>query len=127
MDKEYNIGKIGENIACEYLSKNRYKIIERNFLKPWGEIDIIAKRNDGLLIFFEVKTMVKSGNLKPEDNLTRAKLKKLQKTAAGYASSHYELIDKNIGWRIDLLAIDIDPEYEAGSKMFEIRHFENFN
>ena len=38
------IGDIGENEATRYLKKNKYKILERNFRKKYGEIDIIAKK-----------------------------------------------------------------------------------
>ena len=51
------IGDYGEDLACEYLIKNNYKIIERNFRCKQGEIDIIAKdikKNE--LVFIEVKT-----------------------------------------------------------------------
>ena len=48
-------GDLGERIGEEYLVKNGYQVIEKNYLKPWGEIDIIAKKN-GALVFFEVKT-----------------------------------------------------------------------
>lgn len=43
------VGKIGENIACEYLKNKGYKIIERNFRRKWGEIDIVCfkKCNNG--------------------------------------------------------------------------------
>ena len=51
------IGILGENIACNYLLKNNYIILERNFYCRQGEIDIIAKdlsTND--LVFVEVKS-----------------------------------------------------------------------
>ena len=51
------IGDYGEDLACEYLLKNNYKIIERNFRCKQGEIHIIAKdikKNE--LVFIEVKT-----------------------------------------------------------------------
>ena len=53
--KAKEIGIIGENIATEFLLKKGFQIIERNFLKPFGEIDIIAKDNN-YLVFIEVKT-----------------------------------------------------------------------
>lgn len=56
MDKK-QIGKIGEDIACKYLEKNNYKIIERNFNTKLGEIDIIVKdKETEEIVFIEVKT-----------------------------------------------------------------------
>ena len=48
-------GDLGEKIAEDYLLKKQYKIIGRNYWKPWGEIDLVA-RKDNKLIFVEVKT-----------------------------------------------------------------------
>lgn len=53
----HEVGKLGEDFACNYLIKNNYEIIERNFQCKQGEIDIIAKdisKNE--LVFIEVKT-----------------------------------------------------------------------
>lgn len=49
------VGKIGEDTACRFLMKRGFKIIEKNYWKKWGEIDIIAK-NKGKIHFVEVKT-----------------------------------------------------------------------
>jgi putative endonuclease len=49
------IGKRGENLAAWYLRLSGYRIVERNFRSPLGEIDIIARKRD-MLIFVEVKT-----------------------------------------------------------------------
>ncbi len=48
-------GKLGENISVDYLIKNGYKILERNYRNKIGEIDIIALY-DGILVFIEVKS-----------------------------------------------------------------------
>lgn len=127
MTQKTELGKFGEEKACRYLVDKGYRIIERNFWKPWGELDIIAKSPDKTLVFVEVKTMNKSGNselpdydrIEPEMQLTAAKLKKLQRTASLYAGSHPELFSDERGWRIDLLALTID------GKNCEIRHYEN--
>lgn len=50
------VGRIGEDVACKFLTKHGFKIIERNYLKKWGEIDIIAEKS-GILHFVEVKTV----------------------------------------------------------------------
>ena len=62
MTKKSEIGKLGEDIACQYLLNKSFTIIERNFRKKWGELDIIAKDSNGVLVFVEVKTMRQSGN-----------------------------------------------------------------
>ena len=54
MDKQ-SVGKYGEDLVCEYLKKNGYKILERNFRFRLGEIDIIAAKK-GYTAFVEVKT-----------------------------------------------------------------------
>ncbi len=124
MTKKRDIGDKGEEIASNYLIKNGWKIIERNFRKPWGEIDIIAKDKKGILVFVEVKTMNKNENIKPEDNLTKSKLEKLKRTSSGYAAAHNDLLGKR-GWRIDLIAIDILTDINKDVIDFSIRHFEN--
>ena len=50
-------GRMGESVACEYLKKNDYEIVDRNFYYNGGEIDIIAfDKNKNEIVFFEVKT-----------------------------------------------------------------------
>ena len=114
MNQKSKIGRLGEDIACEYLVNKGFTIIERNFRKPWGEIDIIAQDKDRTLVFIEVKTMKEYGNdnpaiagLLPEENLTAAKLKKLKWTASLYAGYNQNLINDEKGWRIDLVAISL--------------------
>ncbi len=129
MNKKTSTGRMGEDIAQGFLMKNGYKIIERNYWKPWGELDIVALSPDKTLVFIEVKTINSSINshITAENNLTQSKLKKLQRTASLYANGNPSLVDDNKGWRIDLLAIDI---YETGpcpepSRRVDIRHYEN--
>lgn len=121
MNYKSEIGKHGEDLACDYLTSKAYKIIERNYWKPWGELDIIAKDPANTLVFCEVKTMRQSNpaiaGLTPEDNLTAAKLRKLKKTASMYAGFNENLVDENRGWRIDLLAICLPAN--------KITHYEN--
>src|SRR3989338_241811 len=116
------IGKIGEDIACKFLREKGYKILERNFRKKWGELDIISKDRKGILVFVEVKTIDNLDartNLLPEENLTKSKLQKLQRTAMLYAGEHNELVKYKLGWRIDLVAITLNENKNT------INHYEN--
>ena len=124
-------GKLGENLATKYLQERGYKVIERNFWKPWGELDVVALAPDKTLVFVEVKTLnndlteaSSSDVIQPEENLTKAKLKKLQRTARIYANSHLELVNDDRGWRIDLIAINMFTD-KNGKERFDIRHYEN--
>lgn len=122
MTNKIKFGKLGEDLACDYLKSKKYKIIERNYLKPWGELDIVALAPDKTLVIFEVKAIQQSGNaeeLNPEEQMTFAKMRKLKRTASLYAGSHQELIKDQKGWRIDLLALTMKEED------FVIKHYEN--
>ncbi len=125
MSRTSEIGALGEQIACKYLVKQGYRVLERNVLQPWGELDIVAKQKDGTLVFVEVKTMSENLNLKPEDHLTKAKLANLQKTALLYAGHYPELVKESKGWRIDLVAITLDNSLTNLSKDYTINHYEN--
>lgn len=111
-DKQ-KVGEIGENIACRFLVKHNFDIIERNYWKKWGEIDIIAKK-DSILRFIEVKT-VSCENLnnvsyetnahRPEDNIHPWKLKRLSRTIQTYL---LEKKNNDIEWQFDAIAIYLD-------------------
>jgi len=73
-------GNIAEEIACEFLKNNGFKIIERNFYFKGGEIDIIAFK-DNTLHFIEVKS---GKNFEPIYNITPAKIKRIIKGAYIY-------------------------------------------
>ena len=70
-------GNIGEDKAVEFLIKNNYQIVTRNFYSRFGEIDIIAKKGE-VLHFIEVKS---GDNFQPIYNVTYSKLQKIIKTA----------------------------------------------
>lgn len=54
-NKKRIIGDYGEDLVVKYLKENSYEILDRNYLKPYGEIDIVAIK-DGVISFVEVKT-----------------------------------------------------------------------
>lgn len=112
-DKQ-TIGKKGEDLAALFLKKQGYEILDRNYWKKWGEIDIIAKK-DGIIHFIEVKTVSRKGVLEekgdvylPEDNIHPWKRKRLARTVETY------LLEKQIGedrdWQVDAMAIYLNRE-----------------
>ena len=93
--------KFGEDKACEYLKKLNFKIIERNFRKGYGEIDIIALDKD-VLVFIEVKTRTSDKFGTPLEAITYWKLKSLIKTAQYYKMTHPNLPES---LRIDAVSV----------------------
>ena len=95
-------GKKGEDLAVSYLQSLGYRILERNFKKRYGEIDIIALDKE-VLVFVEVKTRWSEKFGPPEEAVTPWKLKSIIKTAKYYKLLHPELPS---AMRIDVVAID---------------------
>ena len=73
-------GNTGEDIATEYLEKQGYIILERNFYCKQGEIDIIAKDKNEV-VFVEVKSRSDVGYGLPSEAVTKQKIKHLCRTA----------------------------------------------
>lgn len=116
--KKQKIGEMGENIAVKFLVKRGFSVLERNYTKKWGEIDIIAKK-DKRLYFIEVKSVSSSyvktladkhgiiENSRPEDNMHPWKLKRLARTIQTYLLS--KKLDET-EWQVDLLVVFLDVE-----------------
>lgn len=79
----FNSGKKGEELAAKHLKKNGYKILERNFRKPYGEIDIIAQKGENIA-FVEVKTRKNDLYGTPAEFVTSKKQERLKKAAYTY-------------------------------------------
>lgn len=96
--KEYLSGYKGEDLAVKYLKKEKYEIIARNFHSKFGEIDIIAKKDD-ILHFIEVKTT--NGNYEAIYRLDVKKYEKLLKTINFYIMKNGNDSD----YQLDLLCV----------------------
>ncbi len=96
-------GKLGEDIAVDFLNNSGYKIIERNFRCELGEIDIIAL-DKNILAFVEVRTKKTSSFCTPQETVTFSKQKKLQKLSLYYLTKKQI---KNKDCRFDVVAIDL--------------------
>ncbi len=81
-------GDIGENIACKYLENKGFIVVDRNYLRKWGELDIIAQK-DKIIHFFEVKSVTadfsnENDSHKPEDNVHGLKVKRIRRMIETY-------------------------------------------
>jgi putative endonuclease len=94
-------GKEGEKIAADFLKKSGYRIIDKNFRCPLGEIDIVA-REKGAIVFVEVKTRKSSELGYPEEAVGVRKQKKMSQLAMWYLQKK-KIID--ISARFDVIAI----------------------
>lgn len=111
--KTENTGKNGEERAVYFLKKKGFEIVEKNYRKPWGEIDIVAKKN-GVIHIIEVKSFTEKEGVKsnndfdePADRLTKEKTKRLLRISQTY------LEERGIwegDWQIDILFITFFPD-----------------
>lgn len=112
MDRK-KLGNAGEDLACRYLERNGYEIVERNKSYPKiCEIDIIAKRKNKFY-FVEVKTRSTEAFGAAKDAVDKQKLSHIRKGAYLYTS------ENNIkSFQIDVIAITLKPE-------FRLEHYRN--
>ena len=106
-DKQ-KVGELGENLACKYLEKNGFEILDRNYRKKWGELDVVAKK-DKILHFVEVKAVshvTRVTGYQPEENVHPWKLKRLSRAVQTY------LLEKKIPdeteWQFSVIAVFLD-------------------
>ena len=114
MASHNDLGTLGEQIATDYLLKNGYSILERNFTFQKAEIDIIASIQD-ILVIVEVKTRNSDFFGNPQDFVTASKIKLLVKAANEYVLTN----DINLEVRFDIIAILKNINQET------IEHIEN--
>ena len=112
------IGKLGEDIACKYLESKDFSIIERNYRKRFGEIDIIALIDDDFLVFVEVKARTNDKFGDGFESVNRKKQLKLLKTA--YFFLKERKLD-NVRYRFDVLSLKLDFQ----ARISQITHFKN--
>lgn len=108
------VGHWGEEAAATYLCQRGYEVVARNARTPYGEIDIIAKKDDNI-IFIEVKTLTSSKNFFPEQNVTARKRAHMLACAQHYSAEN--AIDH---WQIDVIAVEGKQGKEP-----RVTHFEN--
>ncbi len=118
MAEHNEIGKIGENITKTFLMKHGFSVLDINYKTMYGEIDIIAKK-DNKLRFIEVKSvkvrdLLHTGNLsvKPEENLTKDKWSKIIISVETYLK--HKNVARGTLWQVDLACVYINTEKREG-------------
>jgi putative endonuclease len=127
------LGNFGENIACKYLEKKGYKILDRNYVPSWlkgvnkKEVDVIAAKG-GIVYFVEVKTLAQKesalrqaqgGAFAPEDKVNFQKRKKIIKVAECWLAD--KKYPPDTMWQVDIISIRVNTE----TKTAKIKHLEN--
>lgn len=111
--KKNIIGSYGEEIAANYLKKLHFTILDKNYLKKWGEIDIVV-RGTNKIRFVEVKAVsyetkselnqaISRGTWRPEENVHYSKIQRLNRAIESWIVEN----DYNGEWVIDVIAVRI--------------------
>ena len=116
--KHISTGKLGEDLACRYLQNKGFTIVQRNYRKKWGEIDIVS-RKAGRLHFIEVKAG--KSRFDPEQHLTQHKISKLFRVFESYALAHGFSVHASGAWQFDAVIVVIDDN----TRKARIKHIEN--
>ncbi|MCI6610178.1 MAG: YraN family protein [Ezakiella sp.] len=106
-------GDLGEDMAVDLLKKKGYMILERNYRNKYGEVDIIALK-DEFLVFVEVKARKNRMFGSPQEAVDDAKIKHIVDTADGFLQ---ERAWHNVTVRFDIVEIVFDEKF--------IQHIEN--
>ncbi len=111
------LGQFGEHAACEHLSRAGLRILERNVRLQGGELDIVA-RDGEMLVVVEVRARRSRRLGTPEESITKAKAQRLARLGEAYVQ------ERGLGktpWRIDVVAIDVS----AQGTVTRLEHYKN--
>ena len=104
-----SIGILGEDIAVKFLKSKGFTILQRNYLKPYGEIDIVCLKGE-IVHFVEVKAVSQKtfksteDSARPEDNIHNKKLVRLSRVIEVYIEEQGIVLD----WQFDVVTVIID-------------------
>jgi len=107
--RSYYKGQLGEQQALHYLESQGYILITTNFRSRIGEIDIIVKTADHMIVFVEVKYYKENSLIHPTESITPRKKKRILHTAQWYIHK-YGI--ENTMFRFDLLVVKDRSDFE---------------
>lgn len=96
-------GRAYEETARNHLISLGHEILECNYLRKTGEIDIISKDRDGTIVFSEVKYRKNAKKGQPYEAVTKTKQQKIYRTAEWYMKEHS--LSRGIRFRFDVISI----------------------
>jgi len=111
-------GDLGEEIAETYLKKRGYVILDRNYNRKWGELDIVAKFKKDI-VFAEVKSKGKDSDFLPAQNVNYFKQQRLIRVARTWLAENK--IPASANWQIDVIIVELD----YGKRNAKIKHLKN--
>lgn len=110
----YLFGRLGEDLACEFLKENGFFIAARNYRSTYGEIDIVAESKEWM-VFVEVKLRRNDSPYFPGEAVTPNKRKRIIHAAKNYRFRtrnsipyRYDIIEITMNDRQDLKDADIN-------------------
>jgi len=123
-ERRKEVGRIGESVAAQFLERKGFKILDRNYRKPWGEIDLIAEKGN-IVRFVEVKTLSRENipevtreisDYRPEEQVHPAKLRKIARTAEMYMNGKRDERE----YQIDVVGVFLNIKTrQARCRLFE--------
>ena len=99
------LGPIGEQIAATFLERKGFLIVKKNYLKKWGEIDVIAEKAHKIH-FVEVKTVSCENFYRPEENVSPRKLKRIARAIQIYMAQ--KRVSYETDWQTDIITVILD-------------------
>ena len=113
------LGLFAEEYAARYLKSKGYRVIGHNYRKPWGEIDLIAQKDD-VVIFVEVKANKKEiPGFEPELRVSPDKQHRMARIARTFLSDYK--FSSEQAWQMDVVSVTFDKNRGVA----KIRHFKN--
>ena len=108
MTPRMELGRRGEDVACEFLTGKGHTIVQRNFRSGHLEIDIISLDRNGVH-FVEVKSRVAPVAVSPEENVTVSKQRKVADAAMRYLNmAKDKRIPPDAEVNFDIVAVTFD-------------------
>lgn len=105
------VGKEAESAVCERLIREGYAVLDRNWRRPWGELDIVAERS-GVISFIEVKASRQMlAGFAPTVRADRAKMSRVLRTARTWLAAHR--LGDDTEWRLLVASVIMDHDDPA--------------